>query len=112
MSLVVDDTLPSSSSICSLELSTGSMPNGSIALADIGGISVGDFMKIDPLTNVLRSSLKTVTRKLCFDSCSSSRLALRACLTACDLAERLAPRSCFLQGPLSEMNLNSLAATV
>lgn len=111
-SLVVDSFLLSSSSICSRELSTGSVPNGSIALANIDEISSGGFARCDSLISVLRSSFKNVTRKLRFDSCSSNRFALRACLTACDLAKRFATRSCLLQGPLIGMNLNSLADSV
>lgn len=88
--------LPSSSSICSRELSTGSVPNGSIALADNDGINAGGFTKFDSLISAVRFSFRSVTRKLRFDSCSSNRFALRACLTACDLAERFAPRSCLL----------------
>lgn len=109
MSLMVDNFLLSSSSICSRELSTGSVPKGSIALGDKAGMNAGGSMECDSSISVSGFSFKSVIRKLRFDSCSSNRFALRACLTACDLTERFAPRSCLLQGPLIGTNLKTLA---
>lgn len=111
-SLVADKYLLSYNNICNRELSTGSVSNGSIALADKDESNAGHFIDRGSLITALRSSFKRVTRKFCLDSCSSNRFALRACLTACDLAVRFASRFCLLQGPLIGTNLNSLADSV